>query len=98
MDEYKKIVCPKKYFQNNDFKYEILNHLYFGPNFIFGGTALGRFSQCFFLDFLTYLQGSPPPPTIKTFPMALNSNGEFGLDETSTEYKVSIFFKCKNFI
>ena len=27
---------------------KILNHLYFGANFIFWGTALGRFSQCFF--------------------------------------------------
>ena len=27
-----------------------------------------------------------------------NSGGEFGLDETSTECKVSIFFKRNNFI
>ena len=43
--------------QNNIFKkrfsnYDILNHLYFGLNFgLFGGTALGRFSSCFFLIF-----------------------------------------------
>ena len=28
-------------------KYEILNHSYFGPVFILGEFALGRFSQCF---------------------------------------------------
>ena len=27
-----------------------------------------------------------------------NSSGEFGLDETPTEYKVSVFFKRNNFI
>ena len=26
-----------------------MNNLYFGPNFAFWGTALGRFSQCFFI-------------------------------------------------
>ena len=41
--------CPKHYFQKKNSKYDILNHLYFGPNFVFLGTALGRFSQCFFL-------------------------------------------------
>ena len=51
MREYKKIVCPKKKFQKNNFKYEILNHLYFSPNLFFVGTALGRFSQFFFFFF-----------------------------------------------
>ena len=41
----------KKYFQKKNCKYEILNHLYFGPSFVFWGTALGRFSQWFFLIF-----------------------------------------------
>ena len=36
VDEYKKVVCPKKYFQKSNFKYEILNNLYFGPNFFRG--------------------------------------------------------------
>ena len=70
MDEYKKIVCPKIFFQKNNFKYEILNHLYFGPNFFFGETALGRFSQVFFFNFLTsvrhgdrhFYSAAPPPP------------------------------------
>ena len=51
MDEYKKFVCPKKCFQKKNSKCEILNHFYFGPNFVFLETALGRFSQCFFKDF-----------------------------------------------
>ena len=38
---------PKIIFSEKGFKYDILNHLYFGPDFNFGGTALGRFSQCF---------------------------------------------------
>ena len=41
----------KKYFQKKNCKYEILNHLYFGPSFVFWGTALGRFSQSFFFSF-----------------------------------------------
>ena len=43
----------KFYAQNNIFKkeYEILNHLYFGLNFIFSGTAIGRFRQIFLLIF-----------------------------------------------
>ena len=38
-------------FSKNNCKYEILNHLYFGPNFVFWRTALGCFSQCFSLMF-----------------------------------------------
>ena len=41
------IIFSKK----KSYKYQILNHLYFGPSFVFRGTALGRFSQCFFLIF-----------------------------------------------
>ena len=37
--------------QKNNFKYELLNHLYFGPNFVFWETALGRFNQRFFFFF-----------------------------------------------
>ena len=44
-------VCSKTYFQKKNYKYEILNHLYFGPNFVFWGIVLGRFSQCFFFNF-----------------------------------------------
>ena len=32
-----------------NYKYEILNHLYFGPSFVFWATVFGRFSQCIFL-------------------------------------------------
>ena len=46
----------KLYARNNIFKkripkYKTLNRLYFGPNFIFWRSALGCFSQCFFLTF-----------------------------------------------
>ena len=37
-----------------------MNNLYFGPNFAFWGTALGRFSQCFFYCFVV---GQPWWPT-----------------------------------
>ena len=44
----------KLYARNNilkkSSKYEILNHLYFGPNFDFWGTTLGRFSQGLFFS------------------------------------------------
>ena len=33
--------------KTKNFKYEVLNHLHFGPNLIFQGTALGHFSQIF---------------------------------------------------
>ena len=42
----------KLYTQNNifeNYKYENLDQLYFYPGFVFWGTALGRFSQCFFI-------------------------------------------------
>ena len=43
--------CGNNIFKKKGYKYQILNHLYFGPSFVFRGTALGRFSQCFFLIF-----------------------------------------------
>ena len=43
---------PENFFSKNNIRYEILNHLYFGPNFFFRRTALGGFSQCFFFSFL----------------------------------------------
>ena len=59
LDKYKNAVWPKYYFQKKNSKYEILNHFYFGSNFVsFFGTALGRFSQCFF-----FTQRPPPPPS-----------------------------------
>ena len=42
---------PKIIFQKTNSKYEILNHLYFGPKFNFLRASLGRFSQCFFFTF-----------------------------------------------
>ena len=60
LDKYKNAVWPKYYFQKKNSKYEILNHFYFGSNFVsFFGTALGRFSQCFF-----FTQHPPPPPSL----------------------------------
>ena len=45
---------PKIIFSKNS-KYGILNHLYFCPNFVFAGSALRHYSQCFvlFLIFCT---------------------------------------------
>ena len=69
----------KYYFQKKNYKYEILNHLYFGPSLIFCGTALGCFSSVVFLNFLLSVNHvgwhfySVPLPlhTIKKLPMAL---------------------------
>ena len=44
MDEYKKVVFARNNVFKKQLQYEILNHLYFGPNFVFWGTASGRFS------------------------------------------------------
>ena len=65
------------YARNNIFKKRIpnmrfLNNLCFGPSFVFQGTVLGGFSQCFFKFFVV---GQPwwstfllsPPLTIKSF-------------------------------
>ena len=47
VDEYKKLYVWIIFSKKNS-KYEIFNHLYFGPNFVFWWTALGRFIQFFF--------------------------------------------------
>ena len=49
-----KAVRLRYYFQKKNYKYEILNHLYFGPSFVIRGTALGHFSWCFFFNFLQF--------------------------------------------
>ena len=46
-----KLLARNNISKKGNYKYEILNHLYFGPSFAFWRTALGRFSQCFFLIF-----------------------------------------------
>ena len=69
LDKYKNFVCLKYHFQKKNSQYEILNNLYFGLNFVFFGTRLGHFSQCFFLIFRRpptivtdiFTQPSPPP-------------------------------------
>ena len=43
-----KLLARNNISKKGNYKYEILNHLYFGPSFAFWRTALGRFSQCFF--------------------------------------------------
>ena len=68
-----KEVVSSKYFQKKNYKYEILNHLHFDPNFVFRGTALGRFSQCFF--FLIFLRRPTMMAYIFTQPPAQPSNG-----------------------
>ena len=60
----------KLYARNNilkkSSKYEILNHLYFGPNFDFWGTALWRFSQGLFFQFWDVVQ-----PWLSTFLLSI---------------------------
>ena len=73
-------------FSKKKSKYEILNHLYFGPSFIFWGTALGRFSQCCFFHFLPlanhcgrYLYAPPPHKKVSYGPVekGITTNKEF---------------------
>ena len=47
----KKLYNHNKTFKKQNSKCEILNHLYFGSSFIFGGTALRCFSLYFFKIF-----------------------------------------------
>ena len=75
------------YFRNKNFKYKILNLLYFGPNFIFCGDCFRAFQSLFFFFYFSLLANhgglyycssllSPRPPythTIKKPPMALVS-------------------------
>ena len=41
-----KLYALNNIFKKRNYRYEILNHLYFGPSFVFWRTALGRFSKC----------------------------------------------------
>ena len=60
-----------------------LNNLYFGSNFVFFGTAIGRFSQCFFLIFrrrptmlakiFTHPPPTPPPCCVNFSALSLGS-------------------------
>ena len=69
-----KLFARNNIFKNGNYKYEkyeILNHLYFGPSFVFWRTALGRFIQYFFLIFCRWsamvanIFTHPPPPPHK---------------------------------
>ena len=51
-------------FKKKNSRHEILNYLYFGPNFVFGGTALRSFSYFFFPFFVvgqSHFSSAPPP-------------------------------------
>ena len=41
-----KLFARNNIFKRGNYKYEILNNLYFGPSFVFSRTTSGRFSQC----------------------------------------------------
>ena len=66
-----KVVRPKKYFQKKNYKYETLNHLYFGPSFVFWEIALRRFF-CTFLSLVNHggRHFSLPPPPLLSHPSA----------------------------
>ena len=53
-------------------KYEILNHLYFSPNFVFWRVALGRFSQCFVVAVVVV--GQPWWPRFSLSPLGYDKN------------------------
>ena len=81
----KKLYARNNIFEKNNSKDEILNHLYFGPNFVFLGTVLRCFSQRFFLNIFRQKtmvadiisQFQPLPPTlIKTFSILIAKMSE----------------------
>ena len=67
VDEYKNVVSPKLNFQKGNSQYEILNHVYFGPNFSFGDFFFCRRPT---MVVKSFTQRSFPL-TIKKLPTAL---------------------------
>ena len=67
VDEYKNVVSPKLNFQKGNSQYEILNHVYFGPNFTFGDFFFCRRPT---MVVKSFTQRSLPL-TIKKLPTAL---------------------------
>ena len=77
-----------------------LQRITFGPNFLFLGTALGRFTQFFFYLSLSANHGdlnfcsAPPPPTIKKLPTALIEYKDIKNLEDFIEPKASKLKDC----
>ena len=67
VDEYKNVVFPRLNFQKGNSQYEILNHVYFGPNFTFGDFFFCRRPT---MVVKSFTQRSLPL-TIKKLPTAL---------------------------
>ena len=67
VDEYKNVVSPKLNFQKGNSQYEILNRVYFGPNFTFGDFFFCRRPT---MVVKSFTQRSLPL-TIKKLPTAL---------------------------
>ena len=67
VDEYKNVVSPKLNFQKGNSQYEILNHVYFGPNFTFGDFFFCRRPTMVVKGFTQ----RSLPLTIKKLPTAL---------------------------
>ena len=67
VDEYKNVVFPRLNFQKGNSQYEILNHVYFGPNFSFGDFFFCRRPT---MVVKSFTQRSFPL-TIKKLPTAL---------------------------
>ena len=51
-----KLYARKNILRKRNYKHEILNHLYFGPSFVFWRAVLRRFSQCFFSNFFSLVK------------------------------------------
>ena len=103
-----KLFAQNNIFKTGNYKYEILNHLYFGPSFVFWRTALGRFSQRFFFFLIsvvgqpwwpTFLLSTlPPPHNIKNFPTALQCSRKwetFGESHIQKTEKVKVHNNVK---
>ena len=87
-------------FRKRNYKYEILNPLYFRRSFVFWRTALGRFSQCFFSNFSSlvnhggqhFYSALPPPP-----PPSDHKKASYG-PERWCKSKKSLSCHCKIYV
>ena len=76
-----------------------LQRITFGPNFLFWGTALGRFTQFFFIcrcrpTMVTLIFAQHLPPTIKKLPTALIEYKDIKNLEDFIELKASKLKDC----
>ena len=105
-----KTCTTKIVFSKKEFKYEILNHLYFKPKFVFLGTNSGCLTSIYFdfsssanhsgqANIFTHPPSPPPTTTIKKLPTTLNWHKYFAIRIYFWKHLIClqlayIFFNC----